>query len=119
MEMDFLLLVLRKLLHFNSRYVKVIDQNKNACVYALSSHSQELLLLQIILMSATINCRQFAEYFATPICGRMIHAFMFEVEEAPYAIEEFYLDDVRSLLPSKVKTQDNKWLLIVWFQTNV
>ncbi|XP_028251594.1 ATP-dependent RNA helicase TDRD9 [Parambassis ranga] len=79
MEMDFLLLVLRKLLHFNSRYVK------------------------IILMSATINCRQFAEYFATPICGRMIPAYMFEVEEAPYAIEEFYLDDLRSLLPSRVE----------------
>ncbi|CAB1445035.1 unnamed protein product [Pleuronectes platessa] len=41
-EMDFLLLILKKLLHSNSRYVK------------------------IILMSATINCRQFAEYFGHP-----------------------------------------------------
>uniref|UniRef100_A0A4W6FKY9 ATP-dependent RNA helicase TDRD9 n=1 Tax=Lates calcarifer TaxID=8187 RepID=A0A4W6FKY9_LATCA len=74
-EMDFLLLVLRKLLHSNSRYVK------------------------IILMSATINCRQFAEYFGTPIQGKMNPAYVFEVEGAPYAIEEFYLDDLHSLFP--------------------
>ncbi|KAA8582197.1 hypothetical protein FQN60_008937 [Etheostoma spectabile] len=74
-EMDFLLLVLRKLLHFNSCYVK------------------------IVLMSATINCRQFAEYFSTPIRGKMNPAYVFEVEGAPYAIEEFYLDDLQKLFP--------------------
>uniref|UniRef100_A0A7N6AQP9 ATP-dependent RNA helicase TDRD9 n=1 Tax=Anabas testudineus TaxID=64144 RepID=A0A7N6AQP9_ANATE len=72
-EMDFLLLVLRKLLHSNSHYVK------------------------IILMSATINCKQFAEYFATPIRGKMNPAYVFEVDGAPYAIEEFYLDDLHNL----------------------
>uniref|UniRef100_A0A3P9M1E0 RNA helicase n=1 Tax=Oryzias latipes TaxID=8090 RepID=A0A3P9M1E0_ORYLA len=48
-------------------------------------------------MSATINCREFAEYFSTPVCGRMIPAYVFEVEGAPYTIEEFYLDDLQKL----------------------
>ncbi|KAM6961268.1 ATP-dependent RNA helicase TDRD9 [Aplochiton taeniatus] len=74
-ELDFLLLVVRKLLHSNSRYVK------------------------IILMSATINCKEFAEYFGTPIRNQMNPAYVFKVEGAPYAIEEFYLDDLGSLLP--------------------
>ncbi|XP_051801542.1 ATP-dependent RNA helicase TDRD9 [Acanthochromis polyacanthus] len=78
-EMDFLLLVVRKLLHSNSYHVK------------------------IILMSATINCGQFAEYFATQIRGRMNPAYVFEVEGAPYAIEEFYLDDLRNLFPYRVE----------------
>nr|XP_015825541.2 ATP-dependent RNA helicase TDRD9 [Nothobranchius furzeri] len=78
-EMDFLLLVLRKLLHANSRYVK------------------------IILMSATINCNEFADYFATPVCGRMSPAYVFEVEGAPYAIEEFYLDDIHHLHSHNIK----------------
>ncbi|XP_061824859.2 ATP-dependent RNA helicase TDRD9 [Nerophis lumbriciformis] len=72
-EMDFLLLVLRKLLNSNSRYVK------------------------IILMSATINCRQFADYFSTPIRGKMNPAYVFEVEGAPYGIEDFYLEDLQHL----------------------
>ncbi|KAG7238509.1 hypothetical protein INR49_030782 [Caranx melampygus] len=79
-EMDFLLLVLRKLLNSSSRYVK------------------------IILMSATINCRQFAEYFATPIWGKMTPAYIFEVEGKPYAIEEFYLDDLQHLFPYRVES---------------
>ncbi|KAM7375860.1 hypothetical protein PAMP_005626 [Pampus punctatissimus] len=79
-EMDFLLLVLRKLLHSNSRYVK------------------------IILMSATINCRQFAEYFSSTVCGKMNPAYMFEVEGAPYAIEEFYLDDLCNVFPYGVES---------------
>ncbi|KAF7662633.1 hypothetical protein LDENG_00231020, partial [Lucifuga dentata] len=76
-EMDFLLLVLRKLLNSNSRYVK------------------------IILMSATINCREFSEYFGTPVRGKLSPAYVFEVEGEPYGIEEFYLDDLQSLSPSR------------------
>ncbi|XP_074547476.1 ATP-dependent RNA helicase TDRD9 isoform X2 [Halichoeres trimaculatus] len=79
-EMDFLLLVLRKLLHSNSRYVK------------------------IILMSATINCREFAEYFGTPVRGKMNPAYVFEVEGAPYTIEEFYLDDLNKMFPYKAES---------------
>ncbi|KAM3849979.1 ATP-dependent RNA helicase TDRD9-like [Diretmus argenteus] len=82
-EMDFILLILRKLLHSNSRYVK------------------------IILMSATIDCSQFAEYFATSIRGRMNPAYVFEVEGAPYAIEEFYLDDLHSLVPYRLQQSDD------------
>uniref|UniRef100_A0AAZ3QMQ0 RNA helicase n=1 Tax=Oncorhynchus tshawytscha TaxID=74940 RepID=A0AAZ3QMQ0_ONCTS len=78
-ELDFLLLVVRKLLHSNSRYIKVI------------------------LMSATINCREFAEYFGTPIRSQMNPAYVFEVEGAPYAIKEFYLEDLCSLIPYRVR----------------
>lgn len=78
-EMDFLLLVLKKLLHSNSRYVK------------------------IILMSATINCRQFAEYFGAPVRGKMNPAYIFEVEGAPYAIDEFYLDDLKHMFPYRAE----------------
>uniref|UniRef100_A0A674PAU6 ATP-dependent RNA helicase TDRD9 n=1 Tax=Takifugu rubripes TaxID=31033 RepID=A0A674PAU6_TAKRU len=73
-EMDFLLLILRKLLHSNSPYVK------------------------IILMSAAINCSEFAEYFGTMVKGKMSPAYVFEVEGVPYAIEEFYLDDIYKLV---------------------
>ncbi|XP_077477915.1 ATP-dependent RNA helicase TDRD9 isoform X2 [Stigmatopora argus] len=74
-EMDFLLLVVRKLLNTNSRYVKVI------------------------LMSATINCRQFSEYFSTLVQGKMSPAYIFEVEGTLYGIEDFYLDDLKDLSP--------------------
>uniref|UniRef100_H3DIZ7 RNA helicase n=1 Tax=Tetraodon nigroviridis TaxID=99883 RepID=H3DIZ7_TETNG len=77
-EMDFLLLILRKLLHSNSPYVK------------------------IILMSAAINCREFAEY-GRMVKGKMNPAYVFEVEGAPYAIEEFYLDDICKLVPFRVQ----------------
>ncbi|XP_036607216.1 ATP-dependent RNA helicase TDRD9 [Trichosurus vulpecula] len=69
-EMDFLLLVVRKLLRTNSRFVKVI------------------------LMSATINCREFADYFAVPVQNKMSPAYVFEVEGKPHTIEEYYLNDL-------------------------
>ncbi|XP_031702877.1 ATP-dependent RNA helicase TDRD9 [Anarrhichthys ocellatus] len=78
-DMDFLLLVLKKLLHSNSCYVK------------------------IILMSATIDTKQFAEYFGTPFHGKMIPAYVFEVEGTPYAIEEFYLDDLQTPFTSRTE----------------
>ncbi|KAA0718071.1 ATP-dependent RNA helicase TDRD9 [Triplophysa tibetana] len=77
-ELDFLLLVVRKLLHSNSRYVKVI------------------------LMSATINCAEFADYFGTLIRNQMNPAYVFEVEGAPYTVEEFYVDDLKTILPAGV-----------------
>ncbi|XP_006879224.1 PREDICTED: putative ATP-dependent RNA helicase TDRD9 [Elephantulus edwardii] len=72
-EMDFLLLVVRKLLRTNSRFVKVI------------------------LMSATINCKEFADYFAVPVQNRMKPAYIFEVEGKPHAIEEYYLNDLEHI----------------------
>ncbi|KAJ7345223.1 hypothetical protein JRQ81_001173, partial [Phrynocephalus forsythii] len=73
-EMDFLLLIVRKLLHTNSRFVKVI------------------------LMSATINCQEFADYFAIPVRNKLYPAYVFEVEGKPHAIEEYYLDDLKPVL---------------------
>ncbi|XP_077179907.1 ATP-dependent RNA helicase TDRD9 [Paroedura picta] len=72
-DMDFLLLVVRKLLRTNSRFVKVI------------------------LMSATINCQEFADYFAVPVRNKLCPAYVFEVEGKPHAIEEYYLDDLKPI----------------------
>ncbi|KAM8783555.1 ATP-dependent RNA helicase TDRD9 [Rhynchonycteris naso] len=69
-EMDFLLLVVRKLLRTNSRFVKVI------------------------LMSATINCKEFADYFAVPVQDKVNPAYVFEVAGQPHSIEEYYLNDL-------------------------
>lgn len=54
-------------------------------------------------MSAAINCREFAEYFGTVVKGKMTPAYVFEVEGMPYAIEEFYLDDITKLVPFRVR----------------
>ncbi|XP_072125835.1 ATP-dependent RNA helicase TDRD9 isoform X1 [Mobula birostris] len=72
-EMDFLLLIVRKLLRTNSRLVKVV------------------------LMSATINCMEFANYFAVPFRNSLTPAYVFEVEGTPHSIDEYYLDDVQHL----------------------
>uniref|UniRef100_A0A673V8U2 ATP-dependent RNA helicase TDRD9 n=1 Tax=Suricata suricatta TaxID=37032 RepID=A0A673V8U2_SURSU len=77
-EMDFLLLVVRKLLRTNSRFVKVI------------------------LMSATIDCREFANYFAVPVQNKMSPAYVFEVEGKPHPIEEYYLDDLEHVHHSRL-----------------
>lgn len=68
-------------------------------------------------MSATINCREFAEYFATPIWGKMSPAYVYEVEGAPFTIEEFYLDDLQKLYPYRVNRSKYKFstLLFSWF----
>uniref|UniRef100_A0A3P9PLI0 RNA helicase n=1 Tax=Poecilia reticulata TaxID=8081 RepID=A0A3P9PLI0_POERE len=63
-------------------------------------------------MSATINCREFAEYFATPIWGKMTPAYVYEVEGAPFTIEEFYLDDLQKLYPYRIEPPHPDDLLI-------
>ncbi|KAF1496730.1 ATP-dependent RNA helicase TDRD9, partial [Pygoscelis antarcticus] len=80
-EMDFLLLVIRKLLRTNSQSVKVI------------------------LMSASINCEEFADYFALPVHNSLNPAYIFKVEGKPYAIEEFYLDDLKHTVHFKLPSQ--------------
>ncbi|XP_023111882.2 ATP-dependent RNA helicase TDRD9 isoform X7 [Felis catus] len=77
-EMDFLLLVVRKLLRTNSRFVK------------------------IILMSATISCKEFADYFAVPVQNKMNPAYVFEVEGKPHSVEEYYLDDLGHMHHSRL-----------------
>lgn len=69
-------------------------------------------------MSATIDCKQFAEYFGTPIHGKMNPAYVFEVEGMPYAIEEFYLDDLQTLFPYRVKGWTFLMLLFSVLKTN-
>ncbi|XP_032480037.1 ATP-dependent RNA helicase TDRD9 isoform X1 [Phocoena sinus] len=76
--MDFLLLVVRKLLRTNSRFVKVV------------------------LMSATISCKEFADYFAVPVQNKVNPAYIFEVEGKPYAVEEYYLDDLEHVHHSRL-----------------
>ncbi|KFP91773.1 Putative ATP-dependent RNA helicase TDRD9, partial [Apaloderma vittatum] len=80
-EMDFLLLVVRKLLRMNSQSVKVI------------------------LMSASINCKEFADYFAVPVHNGLSPACVFKIEGKPYAIEEYYLDDLKHTVPFKFPFQ--------------
>ncbi|XP_018411618.1 PREDICTED: putative ATP-dependent RNA helicase TDRD9 [Nanorana parkeri] len=78
-EMDFLLMIVRKLLRTNSRMVKVI------------------------LMSATINCREFADYFAVPVLNCLVPASIFNVEGKPYDVEVFYLDDLKHIPRHKLE----------------
>lgn len=55
---------------------------------------------QVILMSATIDCKQFAEYFSSVIKGRIFPANVFEVEGRTHRIDEFYMDDLQRLPPT-------------------
>ncbi|XP_052549791.1 ATP-dependent RNA helicase TDRD9 isoform X2 [Tympanuchus pallidicinctus] len=80
-EMDFLLLVIRKLLHTNSQSVK------------------------IILMSATINCEEIADYFAIPTQNGLNPACIFKVEGKPYAVKEYYLDDLKHIVHFQLPSQ--------------
>ncbi|XP_065540773.1 ATP-dependent RNA helicase TDRD9 isoform X3 [Lathamus discolor] len=80
-EMDFLLLVIRKLLHTNSQSVKVI------------------------LMSASINCKELADYFTLPDKNGLNPACVIKVEGKPFAIEEYYLDDLKHFVKFKLPIQ--------------
>ncbi|XP_026705570.1 ATP-dependent RNA helicase TDRD9 isoform X3 [Athene cunicularia] len=88
-EMDFVLLVIRKLLRTNSQSVKVI------------------------LMSASINCKELADYFALPVHGGLNPACVFKVEGKPYAIEEYYLDDLKHTVCVKLPYQSIEEPVIV------
>uniref|UniRef100_A0A8C5NPW8 Tudor domain containing 9 n=1 Tax=Junco hyemalis TaxID=40217 RepID=A0A8C5NPW8_JUNHY len=72
-EIDFLLLVTRKLLCTNSQNVK------------------------IILMSASINSKELADYFALPVHYGLNPVCIFKVEGRPFAVEEYYLDDLKHI----------------------
>ncbi|NXN25532.1 TDRD9 helicase, partial [Nycticryphes semicollaris] len=80
-EMDFLLLMIRKLLHTKSQSVK------------------------IILMSASINCKEFADYFALPVANGLNPAYILQMEGKPYAVEEYYLDDLKHAVQFKLPSQ--------------
>lgn len=73
-EMDFLLLVVRKLLRTNSAMVK------------------------IILMSATIDVDKFSEYFSTPMENKLVPASVVDIPGGnPYDVSIYYLDEIENL----------------------
>ncbi|XP_051477823.1 ATP-dependent RNA helicase TDRD9 isoform X1 [Apus apus] len=88
-ETDFLLLVIRKLLHTNSQSVKVI------------------------LMSASINCEEFFYYFSLPVHNGLNPVGIFQLEGKPYAIEEYYLDDLKHIVNIKLPSQKFEQPVIV------
>ena len=53
-------------------------------------------------MSATINCKEFADYFAVPVQNQLSPACVFEVPGQPHAIEEHYLDDLEHVPHGRV-----------------
>ncbi|XP_063255532.1 ATP-dependent RNA helicase TDRD9 [Prinia subflava] len=80
-EIDFLLLVTRKLLYTNSQSVK------------------------IILMSASINSKELADYFALPVHNGLNSVCVFEVEGRPFEVEEYYLDDLKDMFDFQLRPQ--------------
>lgn len=58
---------------------------------------------QVVLMSATISCKEFADYFAVPVQNELNPACVYEVEGEPYAVEECYLDDLEHLHRGRVR----------------
>ena len=91
-EMDFLLLVVRKLLRTNSRQVKVI------------------------LMSATINVNKFAKYFSSPVANELVPAPVVDVAKRnQYSVSIFYLCQMSGL--GQVKLND--YFLCVFIIANL
>ncbi|XP_011704566.1 PREDICTED: probable ATP-dependent RNA helicase spindle-E isoform X2 [Wasmannia auropunctata] len=75
-QLDFLLLVVKRLLQTNSGQVKVI------------------------LMSATINVMKFARYFSTKVGNELIPAPIVQIsEKRNFEIQTYYLDDIENLGP--------------------
>lgn len=84
LDMDFLLIVVRKLLAVKNPYVK------------------------IVLMSATLNAEQFAEYFRGIYYGDIRPAPVLKLE-APlrFEVEIFYLDDLSIVIPDEITEAGN------------
>ncbi|XP_011864372.1 PREDICTED: probable ATP-dependent RNA helicase spindle-E [Vollenhovia emeryi] len=73
-HLDFLLLVVKRLLQTNSRQVK------------------------IILMSATINVTKFARYFSTKVNNHLIPAPILKIPETRhFEIRTYYLDEIKNI----------------------
>ena len=54
-------------------------------------------MLQVILMSATIESDLFSMYFAVPVRGRVEGAPVISVDGKSFAVVESYLDDLRDI----------------------
>ncbi|XP_012273782.1 probable ATP-dependent RNA helicase spindle-E [Orussus abietinus] len=85
-EMDFLLLVVRKLLRTNSRTVKVI------------------------LMSATFNVGKFSKYFSSPLKNKLSPAPIIDIEKKSYFnVSTYYLCQMAQLGPlPEVRAEEPK-----------
>jgi HrpA-like RNA helicase len=56
-------------------------------------------MLQVVLMSATIDSDLFASYFARPIGGKKEKAPVYKVVGRTFDVAEYYLDDLQQLGP--------------------
>lgn len=73
-DMDFLLLVVKRLLRTNSTTVKVV------------------------LMSATIDVNKFATYFSTPMVDELVSAPVIDVEKGSlFDVSVYYIDEMSTL----------------------
>ncbi|XP_047286868.1 ATP-dependent RNA helicase TDRD9 isoform X10 [Homo sapiens] len=61
-----------------------------------------IIIDEVVLMSATISCKEFADYFAVPVQNKMNPAYIFEVEGKPHSVEEYYLNDLEHIHHSKL-----------------
>ncbi|KAH1007345.1 hypothetical protein HUJ04_004591 [Dendroctonus ponderosae] len=92
-ELDFLLLIVRKFL-FSERGDSF---NTKACRYQtfVNYYLELTRLLQVILMSATINAEDFAHYFRRQVAGQIISAPILKVNKpSQYTKTVFYLDQI-------------------------
>ncbi|NXH56538.1 TDRD9 helicase, partial [Rhabdornis inornatus] len=60
---------------------------------------------QIILMSASINSKELADYFALPVHNGLNPVCVFKVEGRPFAVEEYYLDDLKDIFDFQLHPQ--------------
>ncbi|NXO72612.1 TDRD9 helicase, partial [Phainopepla nitens] len=60
---------------------------------------------QIILMSASINSEELADYFALPVHNGLNPVSVFKVEGRPFAVEEYYLDDLKDIFDFQLNPQ--------------
>ncbi|GAB6026076.1 hypothetical protein CHUAL_012279 [Chamberlinius hualienensis] len=74
-DVDFLMIVVRKLMRANSKNTKVI------------------------IMSATLNAEVYADYFSTACEDRFLPAHIYDIKEKSFDVYEFYLDDLIGLGP--------------------
>lgn len=53
-------------------------------------------------MSASINSKELADYFALPVQNGVNPVCVFKVEGRPFAVEEYYLDDLKDIFDFQV-----------------
>lgn len=65
------------------------------CIILVTKIFKEVVYLQIILMSATIDAIKFAQYFATPVMGHLLPAPIVSAgENTIHKVQIFYLESL-------------------------